>query len=362
MNARLDRCRGSSGASRLLLPRFTSTIRDPLHHAMNRQIVLRSRPRGMPTSENFGLIESPVPQPNDGEVLIKHEFVGIVPAARLRMSEGPSYAAPTPIDHPVYGQAVGTVITSRHKDFKPGDAAVTMAGGWQDYSVARGDQLVKADTALAPKSVWLGALGTSGFTAYVGVLKIARLKPSDTVVVSAATGAVGSVAGQVAKLHGCRVIGIAGGAQKCEIAVRDYGFDDCVDHKAADLGDRLAALTPEGVNVYFENVGGRVRDAVWPLMVDGGRVAVCGLISEYNDEKAAGPGWFPVLTRRLQVTGFIVGDHEEFREEFHQRMGRWYSESRVRVREDISVGLESAPSAFIGLLNGKNLGKTLVQV
>jgi NADPH-dependent curcumin reductase len=329
---------------------------------MNRKIVLKSRPQGMPTPENFELIEAPISELKDGEVLVKHDFIGIVPAARLRMSEGPSYAASTPLGDAVYGQAVGTVVTSRHKDFKPGDAVMTLSGGWQDYSVTAAGRLIKVDTGVAPKSVWLGALGTSGFTAYVGMLVIAKLKPTDTVVLSAATGAVGSVAGQIAKLHGCRVVGIAGGQRKCEIAVAEYGFDECVDYRAADFPHRLAAVVPAGVDVYFENVGGAVRDAVWPLMLQGGRVAVCGLISEYNDAKAPGPGWFNVLTKRLSVTGFIVSDHDEHREEFHRRMGQWYVEGRVRVLEDVTEGLERAPSAFIGMLNGRNVGKTLVRV
>lgn len=329
---------------------------------MNRQIILRSRPHGMPAPEDFEMIETPVPQPAEGQVLVRHEFIGIVPAARLRMSEGPSYAPATLVGQPVYGQAVGTVVSSRHEGFRPGDAAMAMAGGWQDYSVSKGDELIKVDTHLAPKSVWLGAMGTSGFTAYVGILKIAKLRPADTVVISAATGAVGSVAGQIARLHGCRVIGIAGGARKCGIAVADFGFDHCVDYKADDFADRMTSLLPGGADVYFENVGGRVRDMVWPLMANGGRVAVCGLISEYNDQQMPGPGWLAVLTKRLQVTGFIVSDHAEFREEFQQRMGRWYAEGKVRVREDVSLGLESAPSAFLGMLNGRNLGKALVRV
>jgi len=316
----------------------------------------------MPTPENFELVEAPVPEPKEGELLIKHDYIGIVPAARLRMSEGPSYAPSTLVGEAVYGQAVGTVVKSRHENFKPGDVAMTLSGGWQEYSIGQGKVLTKVDTTVAPKSLWLGAFGTSGFTAYVGILKIARLQPSDTVVVSASTGAVGSVAGQIAKLHGCKVVGIAGGQQKCEIAVGEYGFDACIDYRATDFPRQLAAATPNGIDVYFENVGGAVRDAVWPLMNQAGRVAVCGLISEYNDGKGPGPGWFNVLTKRLSVTGFIVSDHEELREEFYRSMARWFAEGRVRVREDVTQGLENAPSAFIGMLNGKNLGKTVVKV
>ncbi len=329
---------------------------------MNRKIVLKSRPQGMPILQNFELVESPIPEAKDGEVLIRHEYIGIVPAARLRMSDGPSYAASTPVGETIYGQTVGTVVASRHKDFRPGDVAMALGGGWQEYSVAMGNQLTKVDTGIAPKSVWLGALGTSGFTAYVGILKIAKLKTSDTVVVSASTGAVGSVAGQIAKIHGCRVVGIAGGREKCQIAIDEYGFDECADYRAEDFHLHLAASVPNGVDVYFENVGGTVRDAVWPLMVQAGRVAVCGLISEYNDGKAPGPGWFNILTKRLNVTGFIVSDHEEYRDEFRRLMGQWYGDGSVRVREDITVGLENAPSAFIGMLNGKNVGKTLVKI
>lgn len=330
--------------------------------AINRQIVLKSRPQGTPTPQNFAMVEGPMPQPGDAEVLIKHEWLGLAPAARVRMSEGPSYAQPTELGEVIFGQAVGTVVTSRHEGFVPGDLAMTMSGGWQEYSVAGGPILIKVDTHIAPASVWLGALGTSGLTAYIGLLEIARLRSADTVVVSAASGAVGSLAGQIAKIHGCRVVGVAGGDEKCRLAVEDYGFDDCVSYSAPDFPERLRAAVPRGIDVYYENVGGRVREAVWPLMTLGGRVAVCGLISEYNDPKQPGPEWSSLLARRLSVSGFIVADHLSRRTEFVRDMGRWYTEGRIRVREHVSHGLEETVTAFIGMLSGRNYGKTLVRL
>lgn len=330
---------------------------------VNHQLVLRSRPEGLPVAANFALTATEVPHVlEDGEVLIRHEWLGLAPAARVRMSGEASYAPPTAIGEVVYGQAVGTVVVSRNPHFAPGDAAFNVLGGWQEYSVAREPALAKVDTALAPMPVWLGALGTSGLTAYVGLTKVAGVRRDETVVVSAASGAVGSLAGQIARLEGCRVVGIAGGAEKCSTAVEEYGFDACIDYKDAGFSRNLAAALPAGANVYFENVGGRVRESVWPLMALEGRVAVCGLISEYNGEKQAGPDWFSLLVKRLTVKGFIVGDYLGMREEFVEKMAGWHASGKVRLREDVTNGLEHTPEAFIGMLAGRNRGKTLVRL
>ena len=329
---------------------------------INRQIVLSSRPSGLPVAENFRFVEAAVPEPGDGQVLIRHEWLGLAPAARLRMSETESYKAPLALGDVVYGQAVGVVVRSRHPGFAAGDPVVSTSGGWQTYSLADGALLSKIDPAIAPPTVWLGALGTSGMTAYIGLFDIGHVKSGDTVVVTAASGGVGSVAGQIAKLSGCRVVGIAGGAAKARHVVDDLGFDACIDYRAPDFAAQLKQACPDGVDVYFENVGGSVRDAAWPLMNTNGRVVVCGLIAEYNDGPQAGPGWFTILAKRLQLRGFIMSDHLDRRADFVRDMSRWYAQGHIRVREDVSEGLEQTVPAFIGMLQGRNFGKTIVKL
>ncbi|WP_077001640.1 NADP-dependent oxidoreductase [Variovorax sp. KK3] len=328
----------------------------------NRQIVLAARPRGLPRHEDFRLAEAPMPAPADGEVLMRHDWLGLAPAARLRMDEAGSYSAPMALGDVVYGQAIGTVLESRHPDFKVGDMAMAMRGGWQCFSALRGGDLVKIDPQLAPPPAWLGPLGTSGLAAYIGLLEHGRPKSGETVVVSAAAGAVGSVVGQVARIQGCRVVGIAGGEDKCRAAVDEFGFDACVDHRDPGLPQALARACPDGIDVSFENAGGASRDAVWRLMARGGRIVVCGLISEYNAPEATGPGWYRLLTQRLQIRGYITSDHLDLRPAFERDMARWWAEGRIRMREDVSQGLASAPAAFIGMLLGHNRGKVLVSL
>ncbi|MEO8296246.1 MAG: NADP-dependent oxidoreductase [Burkholderiales bacterium] len=329
---------------------------------VNRQIVLAARPQGLPAPDDFRLVEGRVPEPRPGQVLIRHTHLGLAPAARLRMSETQSYAQPMALGDVVYGQAAGEVIESRHDGFRPGDSVVSINGSWQEYSVCGGAALTPADLALAPATLWLGLLGTSGMTAYVGLLDIGRPQAGETVVISAASGAVGSAVGQIARIKGCRAVGIVGGAAKCAYVVDELGFDACIDYRAADFAQQLAAACPKGVDVYFENVGGVVRDTVWPLLNQNGRVVLCGLISEYNDAQGAGPGWFPLLTKRLMVQGFILSDRLERRADFVRDMGAWYQAGRIRMREDLSHGLEQAVPAFIGMLQGRNFGKTLVKL
>jgi NADPH-dependent curcumin reductase CurA len=303
-----------------------------------------------------------MPRPADGEVLLRHDWLGLAPAARLRMSEAGSYSAPTALGEVVYGQAIGTVLESRHPDFAPGDMVMSMRAGWQCFSTAAGDQLNRIDPALAPPPVWLGALGTSGLAAYIGLLDLGQPIAGETVVVSAAAGAVGSVVGQIARIKGCRVVGIAGGTDKCRVAVEEFGYDACVDHRSPTLADDLARACPQGIDVSFENAGGVSRDAAWASMAQGGRVVVCGLIAEYNNPQIVGPGWYTLLTRRLTVRGYITSDHIHRRDAFIADMSGWWRQGRIRMRQDVSVGLESAPAAFIGMLQGHNQGKVLVSL
>lgn len=329
---------------------------------MNRRIVLARRPAGMPRPEDFALTEAPMPEPGEGEVLLRHDWLGLAPAARLRMGEEASYTRPMAIGEVVYGQAVGTVLRSRHAELKEGDVAVTISGGWQEHSVAGGSGLSRVDLSLAPAAAWLGVLGTSGMTAYVGLLDHGRPRAGDTVLVSAASGAVGCMVGQLARLKGCRAVGIAGGPVKCELARELYGFDACVDYRAPDFADQLAAACPDGVDILFENVGGPGRDAAWALLNQRARVVVCGLIAEYNGQQASGPSWFPILFKRLSLSGFILSDHLDRRSEFIREMGAWYAAGQVRMKEDVRHGLAAVVPSFIDMLGGANVGKTLISL
>jgi NADPH-dependent curcumin reductase CurA len=335
---------------------------------INRRIVLNGRPHGAPTSGDFRLEHVPVPRPEDGQVLLRTLYLSLDPYMRGRMSDGPSYAAPVAIGDVMVGGTVSRVQASRHADFKVG-ALVAGYAGWQDYALSDGTGL----TALYPDephpSRALGVLGMPGFTAYMGLLDIGRPVAGETVVVAAASGAVGSVVGQVAKIKGCTVVGIAGGVDKCRYVVEELGFDFCVDHHADDLPGRLAAACPKGIDVYFENVGGPVFDAVLPLLNTQARIPVCGLISGYN-ASALPPGpdrlgllAGTLLRKRIRMQGFIVFDDYGPRwSEFAGAMGAWVQEGRVKVREDIVFGLENAPEAFIGLLKGGNFGKLIIQL
>ena len=329
---------------------------------LNRKIVLAARPNGVPGPEDFAIVDEHLPALTDGRMLIRHEALGLAPAARLRMSAQASYAAPLALGETVYGQAVGRVVESRHPQYRPGDRVMAMAGGWQLYSVSDGTKVWPIDTRIAPPTVWLGALGVSGMTAWTGLRIIGSPRAGETVVVSAVTGGVGSVAAQLAHAWGCRVVGVAGGSEKCEHAKRHLGIDACVDYRDPGFATDLAAACPDGVDVYFDNVGGKVRDAVWQHLNRDARAVVCGLISEYNalGGREAGPPWFDVLSKRLTVRGFILSDHLERRAEFVEEAGRLYQAGRLRVHEDVSHGLGRVPAAFAAMLQGRNLGKTVV--
>jgi NADPH-dependent curcumin reductase CurA len=333
----------------------------------NRRIVLASRPTGAPTTANFRLERVPVPQVKDGEVLLRTLYLSLDPYMRGRMSDGPSYAAPVEVGGVMVGGTVARVVESKHPKFAVDDL-VQSYSGWQDYATSNGVGLVKLDPSMPRPSYALGVLGMPGFTAYMGLLDIGAPKPGETVVVAAATGAVGSVVGQIARIKGCRAIGIAGGAEKCAFAVKEFGFDACLDHKDPRLPEQLAQACPSGIDVYFENVGGAVFDAVLPLLNTFARVPVCGLIAQYNATSLpAGPDRMPllmrnILTKRIRMQGYIISDYNARIGEFLRDMPGWVASGQVKAKEDVVEGLERAPEAFLGLLQGQNFGKLVIKV
>jgi NADPH-dependent curcumin reductase CurA len=339
----------------------------PQRASINRRIVLNSRPNGAPTLHDFRLEEAPVPRPQDGQVLLQTLYLSLDPYMRGRMSDGPSYAPPTAIGDPMVGGTVNRVLTSRHRQFREGDLVLGNAG-WQDYAISDGSDL-RTLRDLARPSLALSVLGMPGFTAWHGLLKIGEPKPGETVVVAAASGPVGALVGQIAKLRGARAIGIAGGATKCAHVVQELGFDACIDHRDPKFAAKLKAAVPNGIDVYFENVGGEVFEAVLPLLNVGARIPVCGLIAHYNArELPPGPNRVPqlmsaVLAKRIRVQGFIILDHyADEHEAFQREMREWVAAEKVKLREDIIDGLENAPNGLIGLLEGKNFGKVVVRV
>jgi NADPH-dependent curcumin reductase len=330
--------------------------------SVNRQIVLKSRPEGVPSLDNFALTQAAIPEPGDGEVLMRTLYLSLDPYMRGRMSAAKSYAKPAEVGQPMVGGTVGEIVASRHPKYAIGDI-VAGFGGWQEYALSNGVGLRKLDPAAAPVSTALGVLGMPGMTAYVGLLEIGQPKAGETVVVAAASGAVGSVVGQIAKIRGCRAVGIAGGADKCRFVVDTLGFDACVDHRAPDFRDALAAACFGGIDVYFENVGGAVQKTVWPLLNDFARIPVCGLIAQYSlTTPMPGPDMFTVLRKRLLLRGFIVTDFAAKQGDFLRDASEWVRSGRLKYREDIADGLENAPATFLGMLQGKNFGKTLVRV
>jgi NADPH-dependent curcumin reductase CurA len=335
---------------------------------VNRRIVLAARPRGLPTPANFRLEETDVPTPGEGQVLLRTLYLSLDPYMRNLMDEvGPGYAPSIEVGAPIVGGTVSRVVVSRNEQYRAGDLVLGSAG-WQDYAVSDGKELTPLGDLERP-SLALSGLGMPAFTAYVGLLDIGQPQPGETVVVAAATGAVGSVVGQIAKLQGARVVGIAGGPEKCRHAVQELGFDACIDRRSPHWAEQLAAACPGGIDVYFENVGGEVFEAVLPLLNLGARVPVCGFIAHYNDESLPeGPNRLPtllaaVLQKRIRMQGFIILDHYARRfDAFRRDMGGWIAAGRIKVREDVIDGLENAPAAFIGLLQGHNFGKLIVRV
>jgi NADPH-dependent curcumin reductase CurA len=331
---------------------------------VNRQIHLASRPKGMPTHETFTTVEGPVPSPGDGEVLVRTLYLSVDPYMRGRMNEGRSYVAPFKLNQALTGGVVGEVTASRSPAFNPGDL-VTGHLGWQDYSLAPAGQLQPVDASLAPIETALGVLGMPGLTAYFGLLDIGRPQAGETVVVSGAAGAVGTIVGQIAKLKGCRVVGIAGTERKTRYLTEQLGFDAAIDYKApGDIAEALSAACPDGVDVYFDNVGGPISDAVMALINTNARIPICGQISLYNLETPdIGPRVQPLLlTRTALMKGFLVGQYAERYPEALAQLAKWVADGTLRYEETITEGLEHAPDAFLGLFTGENLGKALVHV
>ncbi|EGQ9882737.1 NADP-dependent oxidoreductase [Vibrio vulnificus] len=333
----------------------------------NRQIVLASRPVGAPTAENFALTQSDIPTPAQGEMLLRSVYLSLDPYMRGRMSDAKSYAEPVGIDEVMVGGTVCQVEASNHAEFEVGEWVLAYTG-WQDYALSNGEGLIKLGKQPSHPSYALGVMGMPGFTAYMGLLDIGQPKEGDTLVVAAATGAVGSMVGQIGKLKGCRVIGIAGGEEKCQFAKDTLGFDECIDHKAADFAEQLAKACHNGIDIYFENVGGKVFDAVMPLLNTGARIPLCGLISQYNATSLPeGPDRMSMLMaqlliKRIKMQGFIIFDDYGHRYgEFAADMTQWLAQGKIHYREHLVQGLENAPDAFIGLLEGKNFGKMVVQ-
>ncbi|HSB24402.1 MAG TPA: NADP-dependent oxidoreductase [Burkholderiaceae bacterium] len=335
---------------------------------INKRFVLASRPSGEPTPANFRLEETPLPDLNDGEVLVRHHYLSLDPYMRGRMNEGKSYAQPQPLNAVMIGGTVGEVVESRQAGYKTGDPVVGM-GGWQQYSVVNAGQpgvLRKVDTSRVPISAYLGAVGMPGVTAWVGLNKIIEAKEGETIVVSAASGAVGSVVGQLAKARGCRAIGVAGGADKCGYVVKELGFDACIDYRTLAGTDAIAAALqqacPKGIDGYFENVGGAILDAVMRNANAFSRIAMCGMIAGYNGVPIPMAAPQLILTNRMKVQGFIVSEHMPLWPQALAELGERVANGTLKFRESVAQGLESAPEAFIGLLKGRNFGKQLVKL
>lgn len=335
---------------------------------LNQRIVLASRPQGAPTPENFRLEREALPELEEGQVQLRTLYLSLDPYMRGRMSDAPSYAEPVQIDAVMEGGAVSVVEQSRNPAFTVGDQVVGQTG-WQTHSISDGKSLMRLPKDLPSPSMAVGVLGMPGITGYMGLMDIGQPKAGETLVVAAATGAVGTVVGQVAKLQGLRVVGVAGGADKCRYAVQTLGFDVCLDHQAEDFAEQLAQACPAGIDIYFELVGGKVFEAVVPLLNVHARIPLCGLIAQYNATGLPeGTNYLPLLmrtllTKRARIQGFIVYEEYYHRfDEFMQAMLPLVRDGKVQVREDVVEGLENAPDAFIGLLQGHNFGKLVVKV
>ena len=335
---------------------------------MNKQFLLDSRPDGEPTAANFKLVEVPVPDLTDGQVLVQNHYMSLDPYMRGRMNDGKSYAVPQALGEVMGGGTVGEVVASKNPAFTVGDKVVGM-GGWQQYRLVDASQrgvIQKVDTAHVPLSAYLGAVGMPGVTAWYGLVKIINPKAGETVMVSAASGAVGSAVGQLAKARGARVVGIAGGADKCAYVVNELGFDACIDYKKypdlKSLSQALKEACPDGIDGHFENVGGLILEAVMQRANAFCRVAVCGMISGYNGEPIPLTSPQLILVNRMKIEGFIVSEHMEVWPEALKELGTGVASGKLKYRETVAQGIEAAPEAFIGLLKGKNFGKQLVKL
>jgi hypothetical protein len=340
----------------------------PQNNLSNRQWVLASRPNGAPSLSDFGWLESDIPKPKQGEVLLRTIYLSLDPYMRGRMNDAKSYADPVAINQVMVGGAVCRIDASKHPDYEVGEWVVAFSG-WQDYAISDGEGLMRLGKQPTHPSYALGVLGMPGLTAYMGLLDIGQPIAGETVVVAAATGAVGSIVGQIAKLKGCKVVGIAGGEEKCRSAVNELGFDYCLDHKSPNLYKQLSKACEGGIDVYFENVGGKVFEAVLPLLNASARIPLCGLVSQYNatalpdgpDRMALLMG--SLLVKRIKMQGFIVTEDYGHRyREFSNAMMQWLQEGKITYRENLVNGLDNAVSAFIGLLEGDNFGKLIIRV
>ncbi|MCU7646575.1 NADP-dependent oxidoreductase [Pseudomonas piscis] len=335
---------------------------------VNRSIVLASRPHGAPTQANFRVEQGAIPQPGAGQVLLRTVYLSLDPYMRGRMSDAPSYAPPVEMGGVMVGGTVSRVVTSKHPGYQIGDWVLS-ANGWQDYALSDGVGLTHLGDAPEHPSYALGVFGMPGFTAYMGLLDIGQPKAGETLVVAAATGPVGATVGQIGKIKGCHVVGVAGGEAKCRHAVEVLGFDACLDHNAPDFAEQLARACPKGIDIYYENVGGKVFDAVFPLLNTKARIPVCGIVAHYNDtDLPTGPDRLPalmgtILRKRIKVQGFIIFDDYGHRfEEFRCDIGQWFAEGLIHYREELVDDLENAPQALIGLLQGHNFGKSVIRV
>ena len=331
---------------------------------MNKQITLAARPAGLPTESDFQLVESPIPSPLDGEVLVRGIYLSVDPYMRGRMRDTPSYAAPVGIGEVMVGSVVGEVVESKHPRRRPGDIVEGFLG-WQQYAVAKGEDLRPVDPAIAPISTALGVLGMPGLTAYFGLLDIGQPKPGETVVVSGAAGAVGSLAGQIAKIQGCHVVGIAGSDDKVAWLVNDLGFDAAFNYKkTSDYVEKLKQLCPRGIDVFFDNVGGAITDAVFRLINVRARIVICGQISQYNlEEPELGPRLlFQLIIKQARIEGFLVFQFADRYRQGLAQMSTWLKAGQLKYAERITEGIENAPRAFIEMLQGRNTGKQLVKL
>jgi NADPH-dependent curcumin reductase CurA len=328
----------------------------------NRQVLLAAHPEGWVKESDFRIADAPMPVPGSGQVLVRNEYLSLDPYMRGRISTRKSYAKGVEVGQVMVGGTVGEVIASNDSGFKVGDMVLGYQG-WQLYGVAEGNDLQKLNAAKLPLSVYLGAAGMPGVTAWIGLLQIGKPKAGETVAVGAATGAVGAVVGQLAKLQDCRAVGIAGGPQKCAHAVKELGFDACVDYRAGNLAKDLEAATPNGIDIYFENVGGEVLEAVLPRLNDFARIPLCGLISDYNSTEPRGiPDLRLFLFKRILLKGFICSDTPDVWPEAIRQLEGWIAAGKIKYRETVVDGLDNAPRAFIGLFKGENFGKLIVKL
>ncbi|MGM0576728.1 MAG: NADP-dependent oxidoreductase [Myxococcota bacterium] len=330
--------------------------------ARNLQVRLARRPEGRAREEDFEVVEAPVPEPQSGQFLVRTRWLSVDPYMRARMEAHPGYAEPMEPGDVMVGAAVGEVVESRHQHFAAGDRVVTM-GGWQEYALSDGRHVHRIDDPRVPETAWLGACGMPGITAWVGLLEIGAASEGETVVVSAAAGAVGSVVVQLARIEGCRVVGIAGGPEKCRFVVEELGAAACVDYKAGRLREDLVEATPDGVDLHFESVGGEVLEAVVPRLRPFARIPLCGLVSQYDGAEARGlRDLAPLLVHRVKLQGFIVTDYPGVWQEAQSRLAQYVAEGILSHRETVVDGLENAPGAFLGLFRGANVGKQVVRV